>query len=348
MSVELISNLSQYFFFLIQNFQASKPQTIQPAGRDKFAPLTGTFTPFTIPAWRAALRAVDRSPSRLVEKSKTSKHHGHYVFPDPGLLVTPATDEKKAKFVEAWLRAREALLMRVMNEASVAMSGQSWRDFLATDLSTISEKSFTSEKKDTKAARRRQQILDMLTPRSYLFPDVKTRSTTGEPIIWQGKKYVPGILPADHIIREILWELYQLNFYYELLSLDRRACTNLITSDSVQLIDRQALISECFPVDPFKSTSLPTRNCGLAGNDVEERLPFVLALVRVMYSWKGDKPPVFQLAVQSFHEISASHATELEEAATTYYCQQFYNFFGRAALVPHRLFPTNINLARFM
>jgi hypothetical protein len=230
--------------------------------------------------------------------------------------------------------------MRVMNEASVAMSGQNWRDFLATDLSTTSEK-------DTKAAKRRQQILDMLTPRSDLFP-VKTRSTTGETMIWQGRKYIPTVLPADNIIREVLWDLYQLNFYYELLSLDRRACTRLTRSNSLLLFHRQALISECFPVDPFKSTSLPTRNCGLAGHDIEERLPFVLALVRVLNSWEGGKPPVFQLANQSFHEISASHGTELEEAATKFYCQQFYNYFGRAALVPHRLFPTDINLARFM
>jgi hypothetical protein len=229
-----------------------------------------------------------------------------------------------------------------MNEASVAMSGQNWRDFLAIDISS------TFEKKDTRAAKRRQQILVMLTPKTDLFPDVKTRSTTGEPITWQGRKYIPGVLPADHIIREILWELYQLNFYYELLSLDRRACTNLTTSDNLQLIYRQTLISECFPVDPFTSTSLPSRNCGLAGPDVEERLPFVLALVRVMQSWKGAKPPVFELAAKSFHEISASHATELEEAATKYYCQQFFNYFGCAALVPHRLFPTDINLARFM
>ena len=74
------------------------------------------------------------------------------------------------------------------------MSGQSWHDFLATNLST------TSEKKDTKAAKHCQQILDMLTPSSGLFPDVKTQNTTGEPITWQGKKYIPGVLPADHII----------------------------------------------------------------------------------------------------------------------------------------------------
>jgi hypothetical protein len=28
----------------------------------------------------------------------------------------------------------------------------------------------------------------------------------------------------------------------------------------------------------------------------------------------------------------------LEETVTKYYCQQFYNYFGRAAQIPHRLF----------
>ena len=188
------------------------------------------------------------------------------------------------------------------------MSGQSWHNFLATNLSTI------SEKKDTKVAKHRQQILDRLTPSSGLFPDVKTQNTTGELITWQGKKYIPGVLPADHIIREILWELYQLNFYYELLSLDRHACTNLTTSDNLQLMHRQALISKCFSIDPFMTTSLPTHNCGLAGQEIEECLPFVLALVRVMQSWKGDKPPVFQLVDRSFREISATDCKSCNRA----------------------------------
>lgn len=232
--------------------------------------------------------------------------------------------------------------MRVANETSLAMSGQNWRDLLVTDLSAIQEKS------NTKAAKRRQRVLAILTPKSELFPDVKTRSTAGEPVTWQGSKYPPGMLPADHIIRGILWELYQLNFAYELLSLDRRACSNLDSSDDLQLMQRQAMISECFPTDPFLSRSLPGRNCGLAAHDIEERLPFILCLVRVMQSWKGDKPPIFNLAAQSYQEIPRSRATEFEEAATKYYCQQFFNYFGRAALVPHRLFMDIINLTGFM
>ena len=295
-----------------------------------------------IPAWSAGLAAVDQSSSFLVEVSKSSKHFGHYAFPDPGLFVSPASDQKKAGFIESWLRIREGWLMRLATETSLAMSAQNWRDLLAIDLSAVHERS------DTKAAKRRQQNMAMLTPKFELFP-VKTRSTTGEPISFQGKEYTPGILPADHVVRGILWELYQLNFAYELLSLDRRACSELDTSDDLQLLQRQSLVIQCFPVDPFLSRSLPDRNCGLAAGSIEERLPFVLSLVRVMQSWKGDKPSVFTLAAQSYQEIPASHdPTEFEEAAAKYYCQQFFNYFGRAALVPHRLFMHTISLTGFM
>lgn len=233
--------------------------------------------------------------------------------------------------------------MRVANETSLAMSGQNWRDLLSNDFNAIQEKD------DTKAAKRRQQVLAMLVPKYEHFPDVKTRSTAGEPITWQGKNYLPGVLPAEHVVRGILWELFQLNFAYEFLSLDRRACSILDTkSDDSQLIQRQVLVSECFPVDPFLSRSLPDRNCGLAASDIEERIPYILCFVRVMQSWKGNKPPIFNLAARSYQEIPQIQASELEEAATKYYCQQFFNYFGRAALLPHRLYMPVISLAGFM
>ena len=156
------------------------------------------------------------------------------------------------------------------------------------------------------------------------------------------------MLPTNHIVWGILWELYHLNFAYELLSLDRRACCDLDTSDDVQLMQRQAMILECFPVDPFLLRSLPDCNCGLATNEIKECLLFILPLICVMQSWKGDKPTIFSLAARSYQEIPGSEAPELEEAATKYYCQQFFNYFGHAALVPHQLIMPLINLARFM
>lgn len=164
------------------------------------------------------------------------------------------------------------------------------------------------------------------------------RSIVGEPLLWQGNRYVPGVLPPDNIIREILWELYELNFTHELLALDRRACQNLDLSHDSQLFERQDLISKCFPVGAFQHVSIPTRDCGLAADTPLERLPYVVHLVRVMQSWKGNVPAAFTLANRSPSDLSQDQGVELEVAATKYYCQQFFNYFNRAPQIPHRLF----------
>ena len=78
-------------YFLTHCFLDPKPQTIQTTDRNKFSPLESPYAPYPIPVWSAALQAVDQSPSNLVEASKTMQNYGHYVFPDPGLFIHPAT-----------------------------------------------------------------------------------------------------------------------------------------------------------------------------------------------------------------------------------------------------------------
>jgi hypothetical protein len=310
-------------------------QPNRTGGRDKFLPLESPLAPFSISVWNTALQAVDRSPSCLFSES-ASNHLGCYAFPDPGLFITPVTNEKKSRFIGTWLRVRDAWILCVVDGESLAMSGQHWRDLLATDFDVYSASG------DTKAATRRRKILEKLKPKSKYSPEVKTRSVVGEPLSWQGKHYLPGVLPAEGIVREILWELFELNFTHELLALDRRACKNLDLSHNSRLSERQDLISKCFSVGAFPHVSIPTRNCGLAANTLQERLPYVICLVHVMQSWKGNIPAVFSLANQVASDLSEDQGKELEEAAAKYYCQQFFKYFGRAALVPYRLFSTHI------
>ncbi len=56
-------------------------------------------------------------------------------------------------------------------------------------------------------------------------------------------------------------------------------------------------------------------------------------MVQVMNAWKGTKPTTFRLV--ELQNMTDQQAKDLEAAATTYYCQQFYTYFGRAAQVPH-------------
>ena len=125
---------------------------------DKFSPLDSPYTPYPIPAWSAALQAVDQSPSHLIEA-----YGGQYIFPDPGLFIHPAT---AGKYIRSWLQVREVWFMRVSQEPSLALSNQSWRTFLSID-------DAVPGKEGTKAARRRQEALDMILPNTDMYPGVK-------------------------------------------------------------------------------------------------------------------------------------------------------------------------------
>jgi hypothetical protein len=131
--------------------------------------LESHFTPFSIPAWSAALQAIDRSLSCLIETHKTSTHYGHYAFSDPGLLVSPTADEKKSQYIESWLQACDTWLMHLQNKPSLAMSSQHWRTFLAMDFSSPEK-----DKGSTKAAKCCQDILDMLVSKSSIYPKIQT------------------------------------------------------------------------------------------------------------------------------------------------------------------------------
>ena len=104
-----------------------------------------------------------------------------------------------------------------------------------------------------------------------------------------------------------------------------------------KLFKRQVDISQCFPTSSFQPVSIPSENLGLADDDFDKRFWFITALVFVMEIWKGEKPDMpagdlFDL------QLSPDSAMVLENVVVKYYCQQFFNYFGCAAQVLHRLF----------
>src|SRR6266498_3017506 len=186
--------------------------------------------------------------------------------------------------MESWLRIRDAWFMRLEKESSLAMSNQNWRTLLSIDFN-VPEKG----PRETKAARRRQESLAMLMPTSDMYPGVKMRSGSMGPMVWQGKEYPPGVLPPEDVVRQILWELYEVNFIHELLSLDRRACANLDVSDTAQLFERQIKISRCFPTSSFRHVPIPSINGGLRGH-----CKILLStILQLFWTCSSNPPPPF-------------------------------------------------------
>ena len=97
----------------------------------------------------------------------------------------------------------------------------------------------------------RQEVLDIILPKSDMYPGVEKQSGLMGPIVWQGKEYPLELLPPENVVHKILWKLYEVNFIHELQSLDHHACHNLDLSNTAQLFDRQIEISQCFHMSSF-------------------------------------------------------------------------------------------------
>lgn len=271
---------------------------------------------------------VNKDPDNIGPKFK---HMGHYVFPDPGIFVTPTLDERKASFIESWLRARPVWLLRVRTERSLSMSSQMWRDFLATDIyNTIDRKE--------RNAKRRREILDRMVPPPGApgnIPVVKARGTQGEPMMWEGRPYPPGVLPSVKVVREILWELYHLNFAFEFIALDARMWKG---SEDMTRKQRAVVIAMMIPDCP----AITTENVGLAAESIRDRMPHICRLAEFMLEWHTS-PHQFSAIVHQFRighlkNLPVERLAVIEDDVATFYTQTFFNVFGRAAQVPHRLY----------
>jgi hypothetical protein len=194
-----------------------------------------------------------------------------------------------------------------------------------------------SPENDTLAGARRAKVMDVMG-NAMAQPEVDLQSSEILQVEWRGQQFRTGQMPPLLVVREILWELYELNFRAELLALDARACSPTDAQDSAV---RQELVCACFPSSSSALTVEFLRsNEGLAADDWYDRLPYVLALCRVMSSWVASKPAAFSIAEKgALGTITEADFHRLEQAVASFYTQNFFDWFGRAAVVLHRLHP---------
>ena len=162
---------------------------------------------------------------------------------------------------------------------------------------------------------------------------------TGMPMVWQRQEYKAGKEPLV-ILREIIWELCECSFCCELVLLDHCACAKLDIQNGDELFNQQELISKCFVNSSVDIISIPSTNLGLAASNFWAWLLYILALVTVMRSWKGDKPDVFVLESQPIYDFLEVDALRLEEAIAMLYTQTSFDHFGGAPFIPYHLYST--------
>ncbi|OAX32506.1 hypothetical protein K503DRAFT_805176 [Rhizopogon vinicolor AM-OR11-026] len=301
----------------------SKPNDAQ-RNRDKWEDLCCPENPESIGFWNSAFQKADKDKGHI----KQGFIDRRYQFPEPALLITPTLLERKKLFIVNWLAARPLWISRVdHNPPERFPSPQLWRDFLNSSPSGESSAAASLSSTVPTATAKRKQAAKEIFGEDLLDAEGSTWAIQAT-LVWRNETISVASLsdPPTHLMRHILWELYELNFHYELQALNRvMACASWEES----LLARHDLLYSIFPEEGGFAFPIPEGDRGgLWSCEIGDIFPYVDSFCNMLSSWEN-APPHFSAP------LNASTFNEVMRRACNFYVQCFFNHFGRPPIIPH-------------
>jgi hypothetical protein len=279
----------------------AKPQ------RDKFSLLSIPEMPLSIAAWADALANVDRSVSPYTSDPADRR----YVLPEPALLVNTSA-ERRRMFLHHWTLLSDGF-MYILSQPPHAqlLAAQEWRDILEGLLSKRGHANSRTHKRSA-------QLEDRIRP---------ALAASGIGSI-EGFPVPPKSLPEFGLEqgREIVWDVAKTSFRFEFCALDKRASKK----------DRLDDVKACFVGHMLIGVPLEMSKRGLAATAIAEHHRYLVRIAELMLDWttQSARPNVISRSVSQRVNWSSSDMEQLEVAVCRYYTQAFWEYFGRAAVVP--------------
>lgn len=308
--------------------------------------------PPCIPSWVRALAEVDTSEKNLV---KHAKGVIGFSFPDPRGIVN---SNNRSMYIASWLAARSYHMWQtcLAGDGTRLVSSQQWRDYLHAIQGLLQQGNGSDfpppmEPPHQLAAMKRRgkkkmNTLNAAHPLLSNSPDLLYFHETT--IMFGSMAELQEQLDVD-ISANVIWELYEHNFRFELLTLDRTLAPLMweglegetgLSRAAVRDNDVLSVFSHEDSSKPYYLvTSFPSKNVGLAAINWKARAPHIFALRRLMKAWKGCPINILYAVEELTEGVSEYAVNTLESWVAEFYCQSFFNYFGRAAIVPHRIPP---------
>ncbi|KAF7340892.1 hypothetical protein MSAN_02118700 [Mycena sanguinolenta] len=273
-----------------------------PGPHDKFQPLTIPEMPPFVRAWADALVQVDKS------HASSAEHAALYVLPEPALLVN---SERRCTFIHHWTLLSDGFLYMLSQPTPPQfLSNQEWRDILEGHLELRGHpKSRTHTCSKALEDRIRPALLTSNVSKIQGFP------------------VPPGQIPPYSLqqIHEIVWQVAETNFRFEFAALDRLASGQ----------DRLEDVKRCFAGGMFVGVPLELSKKGWAAIAMEDRERYIIRTAKLMLGWttRARLPAVIRAAENKNNWLS-SELQALEIAVCCHYTQAFWEYLGRAAVIP--------------
>lgn len=308
--------------------------------RDKFIEPPSNLLPPPIKAWQDGLMAVNRDSPVVSERGSLC---AGYPCPDPGWLAS-CNDARRKTVLFSWLTVRKGWISKVHERLQSSVdppdppsTGQ-WNDFLFFREDIIFSQGKQAPSGNlSKSQRHIQNAKDIFL---RMFGDHVSRTLVlkyaPSEAQWQEKRLVRGEAPSSDITKQVLWELSEQGFRFELVVLDRTILPAL-WNDPIQAMKRDGLLQAVFPGSGgYIVGAALSKNSGFAAVDWRERGKYYSALRALVQHWPNYPTEASTLQVTGDGSTERNER-RLSELLANFYCQKFYDYFGRAAVVPRCL-----------
>ncbi|KAK1220081.1 hypothetical protein PQX77_017180 [Marasmius sp. AFHP31] len=216
-----------------------------------------------------------------------------YVLPSAHLLSNPQNTVMKARFISNWLKLQH--LIYCLTVSPRRLSNKQWRCLLEVGGSSS------------------RNVND------------STR--------WNAQDLTDGKIPDVAVVKEITWELNELNFRQELLILD-----SCLDDSKMSSFDCQHLLDSCWAsTAEYAIVNHPSR--GLGGPTITNCKPYLRVLHRVMSTWRIEKHLELEdpfPADTKAHNF-AYRMEQVEQAVASSYINTFWDIFGHPPTVSRQL-----------
>lgn len=324
---------------MIQALPTSRLTTLpgrQAGGRNKWEELRVEEMSLPFDIWEIAVKRIDKDPSRV----KKGLADTGYRVPEPAIIISGQTSERRQLFLTNWLTIRPLWISRLEhNPPAQFPSPQLWRDILNSLPSKVELQTAPESGQGNKTAKSRK-----LAALGILGEDVASltqisSSGPSQRVEWRGKCIPIDSLsnPPPRLVRAILWEVYEIGFRYELCALDK-----ILNPQqwAISSRERSSFICAMFPGSSglvLWSEPLPTQAGDLGLTDsFPDNIRVLRTFCLLLSTWPNAHPsfsdlPSGDVGAQSklvqFYEVTSR--------ACQFYVQTFFDHFGRPPLLPH-------------
>jgi hypothetical protein len=229
-------------------------------------------------------------------------------------LFLNTTPERRRKFLHHWNLLADGFIYTLTQEPKL-LRPQEWRDVLEGLMTPRGAAG-------SKTHRRSVKLQDCIRP---ALEASGVSSIEGFPVPVES---LPQFSLAQ--TREIVWQVAETSFRFELCSLDKRASKK----------NRLSQVKECFAGHMLVGVPSEMSKRGWASTSLQERHRYVGRTATLMLDWttKSERPRIIDRVIDR-HHWSTDDMQSLEIAVCRYYTQAFWEHFGRAAVIPMRLDP---------